>query len=347
MSSKRGRKRNDNLPPNRARDVQRAFRARRAAHLEALENRVAELEEENNTLRAALSLPPANRAPLGKGPTGKDKPKSSSQPQHPDTASPSGTLPPVHFLPQVSPTNSLPSMPVSRHDSPSSASTRTHSLSPTTFNSTLGQTGSMSGMDSSAWDSSAFMAKDQPEPGPSTASSSYTIPPVPGPSTSHTSAYPSSASRPSLEETYPPLASYQYSPDRSLAPIDPYAGSANSGFLLRDERRQFSYAQSSFPTHAGQLQHSSPVSAVSPSMPPGGGPGMQASYAHRRSITEPQGYRSGIQLGSIPQMRLPQPPHLPNRLSSPGQLSAAGPPPPLHPASGYDYSDERKLDRLR
>ena len=34
MSSKRGRKRNDNLPPNRARDVQRAFRARRAAHLE-------------------------------------------------------------------------------------------------------------------------------------------------------------------------------------------------------------------------------------------------------------------------------------------------------------------------
>ena len=34
MSSKRGRKRNDNLPPNRARDVQRAFRTRRAAHLE-------------------------------------------------------------------------------------------------------------------------------------------------------------------------------------------------------------------------------------------------------------------------------------------------------------------------
>jgi hypothetical protein len=33
MSSKRGRKRNDNLPPNRARDVQRAFLARRAAHL--------------------------------------------------------------------------------------------------------------------------------------------------------------------------------------------------------------------------------------------------------------------------------------------------------------------------
>jgi len=34
MSSRRGTKRNDNLPPNRARDVQRAFRARRAAHLQ-------------------------------------------------------------------------------------------------------------------------------------------------------------------------------------------------------------------------------------------------------------------------------------------------------------------------
>ncbi|KAF7327442.1 DNA helicase [Mycena kentingensis (nom. inval.)] len=75
MSSKRGRKRNDNLPPNRARDVQRAFRARRAAHLVALEERVAELEEENSCLRQALHLPQAIRVPLGKGPTGKDKPK--------------------------------------------------------------------------------------------------------------------------------------------------------------------------------------------------------------------------------------------------------------------------------
>ncbi|KAJ7242779.1 hypothetical protein B0H12DRAFT_1236658 [Mycena haematopus] len=83
MSSKRGRKRNDNLPPNRARDVQRAFRARRAAHLQALEQRVSELEEENSCLRQALNLPQANRPPLGKGPTGKDKPKTPyDTPQH-------------------------------------------------------------------------------------------------------------------------------------------------------------------------------------------------------------------------------------------------------------------------
>jgi hypothetical protein len=38
---------------------------------------VSELEEENICLRQALNLPPANRPLLGKGPTGKDKPKSS------------------------------------------------------------------------------------------------------------------------------------------------------------------------------------------------------------------------------------------------------------------------------
>jgi len=87
MSSKRGRKRNDNLPPNRARDVQRAFRARRAAHLQALEERVSELEEENSCLRQALNLPQANRPPLGKGPTGKDKPKSFDNHGRPLTSS--------------------------------------------------------------------------------------------------------------------------------------------------------------------------------------------------------------------------------------------------------------------
>ncbi|EJD49043.1 hypothetical protein AURDEDRAFT_60371, partial [Auricularia subglabra TFB-10046 SS5] len=73
-TSKRGRKRNDNLPPNRARDVQRAFRARRAAHLQALQDRVDILEAENTQLREMLHLPPSDRPVIGRGPTGKDKP---------------------------------------------------------------------------------------------------------------------------------------------------------------------------------------------------------------------------------------------------------------------------------
>jgi hypothetical protein len=110
MSSKRGRKRNDNLPPNRARDVQRAFRARRAAHLQvrcsmmsipfdphnaysqlqALEERVAELEEENEYFRQALNLPPSSRPPLGRGPTGKDQPYQDADKSRRQTISPSG-----------------------------------------------------------------------------------------------------------------------------------------------------------------------------------------------------------------------------------------------------------------
>ncbi|KAH7106283.1 hypothetical protein BKA62DRAFT_765843 [Auriculariales sp. MPI-PUGE-AT-0066] len=75
-TSKRGRKRNDDLPPNRARDVQRAFRARRAAHLDALQDRVDVLEAENTQLRQLLHMPSPDREPLGRGPTGKDKPAS-------------------------------------------------------------------------------------------------------------------------------------------------------------------------------------------------------------------------------------------------------------------------------
>ncbi|KAF8525815.1 hypothetical protein BU17DRAFT_62380 [Hysterangium stoloniferum] len=87
MSSKRGRKVNKDLPPSRARDVQRAFRARRAAHLEALEERVAVLEQENSLLRSALKLPPSDRPVLGRGPTGKERPKSVFGSEPPDADS--------------------------------------------------------------------------------------------------------------------------------------------------------------------------------------------------------------------------------------------------------------------
>ncbi|KAJ6570200.1 hypothetical protein DFH09DRAFT_1362841 [Mycena vulgaris] len=111
MSSKRGRKRNDNLPPNRARDVQRAFRARRAAHLQALEQRVSELEEENSCLRQALNLPQANRPPLGKGPTGKDKPKSYDGQGHPLSSRESSADSPGSIRDSVSPVLISASLP--------------------------------------------------------------------------------------------------------------------------------------------------------------------------------------------------------------------------------------------
>ena len=110
-TSKRGRKRNDDLPPNRARDVQRAFRARRAAHLDvstwrrnlslipermtsrahatiqSLQERVDLLEAENAQLRTLLSMPPAERVPLGRGPTGRDQPPGRSFGSHSESGS--------------------------------------------------------------------------------------------------------------------------------------------------------------------------------------------------------------------------------------------------------------------
>ncbi|KAH7338333.1 hypothetical protein B0J17DRAFT_420535 [Rhizoctonia solani] len=77
--SSRGRKRNDNLPPSRAREVQRAFRARRKQHLAALEERIDLLEAENARLRQMLALPPSDRQPLGRGPTGREPPRRNTQ----------------------------------------------------------------------------------------------------------------------------------------------------------------------------------------------------------------------------------------------------------------------------
>jgi len=71
VAATRGRKPTEDTTPNRARDIQRAFRARRAAHLQSLETRIHELEDETDYLRGLLGMPPAARRPLGKGPTGR------------------------------------------------------------------------------------------------------------------------------------------------------------------------------------------------------------------------------------------------------------------------------------
>ncbi|BGP27935.1 proteophosphoglycan ppg4 [Rhodotorula toruloides] len=65
---KRGRKQDDSLPPSRSRDIQRAFRARRAALLANLEARVVFLEAENKELRRRLGLPPDGPPVAGEEP---------------------------------------------------------------------------------------------------------------------------------------------------------------------------------------------------------------------------------------------------------------------------------------
>ncbi|KAL8283899.1 hypothetical protein RQP46_005331 [Phenoliferia psychrophenolica] len=55
-TGKRGRKQDNTLPPSRSRDVQRAFRARRAEKISGLEARVKQLEDENALLRSKLGM---------------------------------------------------------------------------------------------------------------------------------------------------------------------------------------------------------------------------------------------------------------------------------------------------
>ncbi|GAA5905959.1 hypothetical protein JCM5296_001301 [Sporobolomyces johnsonii] len=86
---RRGRKQDDTLEYSRSREVQRAFRARRAAHLTNLEARVAFLERENKELRRRSGLPEDGPPLTGKEPemivvegppgTGKDKGKTKAK----------------------------------------------------------------------------------------------------------------------------------------------------------------------------------------------------------------------------------------------------------------------------
>lgn len=127
---------------------------------QALEKRVAELEEENGNLRAALNLPPANRPPLGKGPTGKDKAKRLS-------ARP----------PRVSTDLKSVSRAGSSDDSPTS--TRAQSLSPSTITaSMLPPSNARNSRESGPWDQSMLMddQRIQQAPHPSPPSTGYHLP---------------------------------------------------------------------------------------------------------------------------------------------------------------------------
>jgi hypothetical protein len=261
MSSKRGRKRNDNLPPNRAREVQRTFRARRAAHLDvspssrlslpslshpsaisysflslsqALEQRIAELEEENSNLRAALNLPPSQRPPLGKGPTGKEKAK-----------------PPSARPPRVSTDLEAVSRAGSSADPPTS--TRAQSLPPSTVTATMRPSPNAVRRDPSMMMDEEQNQQATHSSSPSTGHRSSGVP-------AHTKApsrstYPSpaqSSSHANLPGTmYPPVASrgpqhYDHPSDHPVTEL--YTGRNDPVRDLREEQQRFPHSQ---PYHSG------------------------------------------------------------------------------------------------
>ncbi|KAF9453469.1 hypothetical protein P691DRAFT_755526 [Macrolepiota fuliginosa MF-IS2] len=296
MSSKRGRKRNDNLPPNRARDVQRAFRARRAAHLQALEQRVTELEEENNCLRHALNLPPSTRPPLGKGPTGKDRPKDYEH-----TVASSSASQPLSFAP--------PSRGSSAAESPGS---RTSSHSPHTISVSMSSRPMQLIESGSQWSNDLLMGDSHPSDVAGPTNSPYQLTPMTAPLPlkpiypSYTSSSLPSSSRNSVSsEIYIPHNSvYSHSSDRPLS--HSYGG---QGFTWRNPEireepsRHYSYTPSPFTTYDHASMHSqSPSPGVSTMQSQGHQPPQHQhhrespiSYAapQRRCVTDPQGFSIG------------------------------------------------------
>jgi hypothetical protein len=342
MSSKRGRKRNDNLPPNRARDVQRAFRARRAAHLQvqeftkiieifidintflfhkALEERVSELEDENDCLRQALSLPPSSRPPLGRGPTGKDRPRTFD-------------------------TSSLQSLsPHSRESSTDlSPTSRPSSQSPTSMATSMSSRPAAV-MEPSAWNESMVLNNQSHQ----TQQHSDLVEPSNSPY--HMSAMPAQAVSPKQYISYDnPIPSssrqlssdvylsspnaYTQSPDR---PIDSNYGNQNfssRGEIREEIRHQYVY------THPYQHDLNMPVrsqspssSSISQSHPHVNNLQRDSTipFSHRRSSLDHQGFSIGQGFPRLPNpvqlQHNPRPPDLPRQ---PDHIHAPTNPRPAH-----------------
>lgn len=279
--------------------------------VKSLEQRVAELEEENDGLRAALNLPPVNRPPLGRGPTGKDKVK-----------------------PFGSRTRSLdgPSTGLEEgSQSPQTSSSSPHSTSLTMSSVTPGEA-----QDVSSWEQSLSMPQDDYMDRDRVHSS------APPTSTSHASTssafssdsqgyrfdYNSRASLPNALYLSPNPASYAHSSDRP---------STSSSTLSRDN--PFSYNSPALQSTHGSSNHMrglpSPPSGVSHHLDGSLGESMSPqaqgmTYGLRRSLTEPQTFNTFVD--NFPHVPYPQQTQHSLRLSQSSRL------PSNHPSTCTRYN---------
>lgn len=266
-------------------------------------------------MRQALNLPPANRPALGKGPTGKDKPKSFDG--HSQSL-------------QSSRDSSSP-------DSPSS--TRTSSLSPSALTAPM-PSRPVQVLDSGPWDQPIIM-NEQPSdvPGPS-ASPTYQLPPMSAPLPSKSMHYPYTNSLP--PSSRPSIANNMYmvpQPSYPHSSADRPMGSAygSQAFLLRGDvrdepRQQYSYEQSSFQSHDSNMHSQSPPASAPPAHSQSPLSQRESSsalpYPHRRSLTEPQGFSIGQGF-----------PHLPTPVQAPHSIRL--PSPRLQDSGGHSHPPPR------
>lgn len=290
-----------------------------SAYFQALEDRVSELEEENNCLRAALNLPPAHRPPLGKGPTGKDKPRDFEDRGEP-------------FTPTTSHTGSSPE-----------SSTSTGSFSPSTV------TGSMRpsphSMDGPQWDHALVMEDDPDDDShiggmSSSLPSSSTCYPLPT-STNSSIRRPNSQQYPYDDPVnrihMPPIQS-GYPESLARPPNLQYGHSYSARGDLHQPQpqmhQQYVYSAPPFSTHheSGSMPSHAHPSYAAQSRDDAIG---QQQYLHRRSSTDPQGYR----LLNNQYIHLPSPQELAQGIrlsSSPRLQNPHGPVASPHHRQGYE-----------
>lgn len=248
-----------------------------------------------------VGWPPDDRPPLGKGPTGKDKPKSFD----------GSEMHPMDFF--------------SSQDSESadSASTRTSSVSPSAITTS---SRAMQVIDNEAWEHALTMPDhhDQPDVA-SSADSSYQLAPMTAPLLSKPlySPYGHSlpSSLPSSRNSVPPSssisnnananmymhpsASYSQSSERQLGGSYGSPSFVMRGGEMRDEppRQHYSYSQSSYQNQDHNMHSQSPPPPPStPSLPQGHSHLHQREpvpFVHRRALTEQHSIGQGF-------------PHLPN-----------------------------------
>jgi hypothetical protein len=265
-------------------------------------------------LRAALNLPPANRPALGKGPTGKDKPKSYD----------SGSF-------DAGSHSHLDSTSRESSDAASPSSTRTSSLSPSAINATMRNSPrSVQSIEGSSWDQSLLMGEQQPEVQVPTGPTGYQLPPVSAPMPQKAvQQYPyssnvASSSRTSITNNMymsPTQPNYPHNADRPMG--NSYS---STGFLLRDAReepqQQYSYSHSAFSANHDTNMHSHSPSHQPRETSPNG-----INFAHRRSLTEPQSFRNIVNhFPHLPNplLTLPSPPRLQDSTLPPRQAATYG-----------------------
>ncbi len=185
----------------------------------------------------------------------------------------------------------MPMPSSSRTESPSSTSTRTHSLSPSSIAAVLNPAASQAqvSIETRAWEDGIFAGRAEcAEVQPSPISSSYPATPVSAAASQNHfpySAAPSSRAPMGEQPSYPLsiTQNYPHNADRPMG--DVYADAMF-------ERRY--YSQPTFTTshdasHSQQIHAQSPTTAAPPIPPQRGN--APINYAHRRPITEPQALR--------------------------------------------------------